>query len=53
MTSKVVLREGPEENSQKEKCIILTVQNRVVFSMANFVHFLVLITSSTCGVTKL
>ena len=44
MTQKLVLREGPERDLSKSKVQgMFTIQNSVLVSGANFVHFLVLI----------
>lgn len=43
MMSQLVLREGPERDPVKEKCRTFTLQNSVLFSKANSVHFRVLI----------
>lgn len=43
MMSKLVLREGAERDFCETKCRMFTLQNSVLFSKANSVHFRVLI----------
>lgn len=43
MMSKLVLREGAERDFCETKCRMFTLQNSVLFSKANSIHFRVLI----------